>query len=69
MHPMLLFPFETLSLSQRSSLSSNGWQLYLLMVGSKENQEEEEEEEWNRVCNLMVRASPQVRISYCHFTQ
>lgn len=40
------------------------------MVGSKENQEEEEEEEeWNHVCNMMVRASPQVRISYCHFTQ
>jgi hypothetical protein len=49
MQPMLLFPFETLSLSQRSSLSSNGWQLYLLiMVGSKQNQEEEEKE-WNRV--------------------
>jgi hypothetical protein len=48
MHPMFLFPFETLSLSQRSSLSSNGWELYLLMVGSKHNQEEKEEE-WNRV--------------------
>jgi hypothetical protein len=32
------------------------------MVGSKENQGEEE-------CNMMVRASPQVTISYNHFTQ
>jgi len=59
-----LYPFH-----KESSLSSNGWQLYLLMVGSKENQEEEEEEEWNHLCNMMVRASPQVRISYNHFTQ
>jgi hypothetical protein len=60
------FPFETLLLSQRSSLSSNGWQPYLLMVGSKQNQEEEEE--WN-MCNMMIKASPQVTISYSHFTQ
>jgi hypothetical protein len=36
------------------------------MVGSKQNQEEEEE--WN-MCNMMIKASPQVTISYSHFTQ